>query len=155
MNCGWRGILSMVFLIAALGLFVAFNILPSYGGWKGGWRIWPELCEDLWDNPQFLLREPKQCIAIASVLCFSLLIVVSPFLKDVWPKSRLAWWTAVIFSGLTSGTIWVIHCTNDSEQTLSLGLWCLFLAPVLNFIGLLLARPQWLDRKQLVAGVGL
>ena len=90
-------------------------------------------------------------IGLASFLNFSLLIVVSPILKNVWPKSRLAWWGAVIFSGLAAAGFWAMLYQGTGFNP-DLGGWCLLLAPVLNFIGLLLARPQWLERKQLVAG---
>lgn len=147
MKYDWRGILSMTFLITALLLFVAFNILPSIHDSKGGWRIWPELCEEMWDHSQFLFREPKICIELASFLCISLLIVVCPFFKNVWSKSRMTWRMAVIFSGLTAAVFWGLFCIHGFNPSPRLGLWCLLFAPVLNFIGLLLARPQWLKKS--------
>lgn len=142
----------MMFLIAALVLFVAYNILPDQGGRDVGWHIWPELWKDMLHDPQSFFRDSKLGIIISSFLCFSLIIVVSPFLKNVWPKSRLAWWGVMAFSGLTSVGFWGVFCVKSSNQSLGTGLWCLLFAPVLNFIGLLLARPQWLERKHLDGG---
>ncbi|MEO7340988.1 MAG: hypothetical protein ABI073_08935 [Luteolibacter sp.] len=85
--------------------------------------------------------DPKEAVILASFLNFSFLIVVSPFLKNVWPKSRLAWWGAVIFSGSAAVVFWLMYFLSVADSGhLGVGGCGLMAAPVFNFIGLLLAR---------------
>lgn len=132
----------MTFLITALGMFMAFNILPAFGDGHRGWSLWPVLWSEMLHDPQFIFKDTKAGIVITSFLCFSLLIVVSPFLKNVWPKSNLTWWLAVVFSGLTTAGFWSMCWMGGSYKAPELGLWCLLFAPGMNFIGLLLAGEK-------------
>lgn len=141
-----RQMLSMVFLLASLGLFVAFHFLPwTSHNEEWGWHAWLEL-RDVIENPKSL--DATDAVLIACFLNFSLLIVVSPFLKKVLSKSPWAWWGAVIFSGLAGVGFWamyligVMHYGYDFKHQ-GVGLWCLQFAPVFNFIGLLLARRKF------------
>ena len=145
--CGNRT-LSMAFLIASLGLFVAFHFLPGFGHPESGWRVWQGVWRELRNmNFTFSGSGSAETILLVSFLNFSLLIVGAPFLKSVWPKSRLAWCLAVSFSGLAAGGFLVMYCVSGSKSNPGTGGWCLLFAPVLNFVGLLLARPQWLKKS--------
>jgi hypothetical protein len=127
-------------LTSALALFVAFHFLPMEAEFRiPGWRIWPDLVAILL-HPNRAGNEPLVWIAIASFLNFSLLITASPFLGQVWRKSRIAWWLAVIFSGLSAIGIWAFYLTSPTNAPLLLGFGFILIAPILNFIGLLLAR---------------
>lgn len=133
-------LVSMGFLIAALSSFVAFHLLLGFGNEERGWHVWPDLWRVVQD-PKSL--DAKNAVIWASFLNFSLLIVVSPFLKNVWPKSLWAWWGAVIFSGLAGAAFWVMYFVTDFISGASppgVGGWCLMTAPIFNFVGLLLAR---------------
>jgi hypothetical protein len=143
-------ILSMAFLIAALGLFVAFHFLPGFGQPECGWNVWHDVWRELRHmNFTFSGSGSAGTFVLVSFLNFSLLIVGAPFLKSVWPKSRLAWCLAVSFSGLAAGGFLAMYCVSGSTSKPGAGGWCLLLAPVLNFVGLLLARPQWLKKSGL------
>lgn len=145
---GAQRIVSMGFLIVALALFVAMNFLPTTKFGEGlGWKMWPEIW---WmsKNPANLSDGPN-AVAYSSFLTFSLLITASPFLGNAWVKSLLAWSISVIFSGVAAAGFWVLIFTHNSAEDLRLGAWCLLMSPVLNFIGLLLARPQWLKKPGL------
>jgi hypothetical protein len=134
----------MTLLVAALVFFAAFHLLPGFDE-QAGWRIWPNLgglLSRLMKSPDSLLLGPTGAVAIASFLTFSLLIVASPFLTNVWRKSRLAWWIVVIFSGVTSAGFLVSILTQNPISELDTGAWCLLISPGLNFIGLLLARGK-------------
>lgn len=141
---GERNIASTTLLIAALVLFVAFHFLPGFQE-KAGWVVWHELFESLsmlLESPGSCFWEPTGAVAIASFLTFSLLIVASPFLTEVWRKSRLAWWFGAIFSGLTSLGFSAMVLMENSNSDLEAGGWCLLVAPWLNFMGLILARGK-------------
>lgn len=148
MKIGWQRILSMVFLITGLVLFVAMHYLPmSRLGDDHGWDRWIGIGQEI--RRLITSGEPQTAMPMASFLTSSLLIVVSPFLRNVWVKSLLAWSVAVIFSGMAAAVILVIVSKDTSVGSLSLGGWCLMISPVLNFVGLLLARPQWLKKSGL------
>jgi hypothetical protein len=134
----------MTLLVAALVFFAAFHLLPGFDE-QAGWRVWPNLGEILimlLKSPDSILLEPDGAVAIASFLTVSLLIVASPFLTNVWRKSRLAWWIVVIFSGLTSAGFSAVILMENSISELESGAWCLLISPGLNFIGLLLVRGK-------------
>lgn len=128
-------------MVAAIAAFATFHVIRhSDQNNDLGWMIW----RDLWDlllNPS-RMDEPIGWVAVASFLGASLMIVVSPFLGRVWIKSKMAWLPTVIFSGITavgfSVAILIGRSTND--QSLGWGMVLLMAAPVLNCIGLLLAR---------------
>ncbi len=143
--------LSMAFLIAALGLFVAFHFLPDVTGREWGWRFWPRVWKDI-QNPKHLVS--VDAIFSACFLNLSLLIFVSPFLREVFRKSLWAWWSALIISGLIAAACWFViamrlwvYFATDSYSPFAGGLNCLTVAPILNFVGLLLARPNGLHGK--------
>ncbi len=125
----------MAFLILAPLLFVAFHFLPGFETEEVGWTVWRDLWKVMLEPQQ--LMDSQSAVLIASFLTFSLLIVASPFLTEVWTKSRLAWGFALTFSGLASAGFWVMIFSgppSDPEP----GGWCLMIAPLLNFAGLLL-----------------
>lgn len=131
----------MVFLIAALGMFTAFHFMPlsiSSHGDRGGF-IWVIIWGEIRDP--ILLRDSEFAVACSSFLALSLLMVASPFLGHVWRKSVLAWAIVVIFSGVSVAGFW---CTilKDLPVDLSWGGWFLMISPILNFVGLLLARGK-------------
>ena len=145
MKIGWQRILSMAFFVVAAGLFIAMHFLPmSRIGDDGGWMLWIGIWEVIWDLR--LIGDSQTTILVTSLLTFSLLIVASPFVGNVWVKSLLAWSVVVIFSGVSTAAFWFIIFTDTSAGHLSSGLRCLMFSPVLNFTGLLLARPQWLKQ---------
>ncbi len=133
-----RGI-SIALLVAALLLFVAFHFLPGFETEEVGWSVWRDLWKVMLEPQQ--LNDPQSAVLIASFLTFSLLIVASPFLTEVWTKSRLAWGFALTFCGLASAGFWVM-IFSDSPSDPEPGGWCLMIAPLLNFAGLLLARGE-------------
>lgn len=143
----------MVFLLAALVLFTAMHFLPlSRFGDDLGWEMWKGVGFLIWNmsrDPR-AIGEPRDIVVLFSFLTFSLLIVASPFLGNVWVKSILAWSMVVIFSGLAAAGFWVVVFKGAPVGDLRLGVWCLMISPVLNFVGLLLARPQWLKKLGLL-----
>lgn len=146
MNIGRQRILSMVFLIAALVMFGAMHFLPLGGGM--GWEMWPGTWGVIVNPVNF--REASNAVGASSFFTFSLLIVASPFLGNVWVKSLLAWSMAVVFSGLAAAGFWIILFRGFNYiGGIPWGFWCLLISPVFNFIGLLLARPQWLKKPGL------
>ncbi|MES2924726.1 MAG: hypothetical protein V4819_24445 [Verrucomicrobiota bacterium] len=146
MKIGWQRILSMVFLIAALALFVTMHILPlSREDANGGWVLWIAIWE-LMHDPR-LIGDSQVTMVVTSLLTCSLLIIASPFLGNVWVKSLLAWLIVLIFSGVATAGFWFMILKDSSVGSLSSGMWCLMISPVLNFAGLLLARPQWLEKS--------
>ena len=140
--------ISIALLIAALALFVAFHVLPGFNHKNPGWKVWARLWMDL-RTPQDLLRYPEDAVIEICFLNIALLIVAAPFLTQVWLKSRLAWWFVTAVSGLVAGGNLGMLLVNNSMPDLGSGGWCLLIALVLNFTGLLLARPQWLKKSDL------
>ncbi len=146
MKIGWQRILSMVFLIAALVLFTAFHFLPLMRNSNDfGWKLWKDIVQVVM-SPRALGEWPAGLI-VSSFVTFSLLIVASPFLGNVWVKSLLAWSIVVICSGVAAAGFPVIF--QGHWDDLRVGGWCLIISPVLNFVGLLLTRPQWLKKSRL------
>lgn len=135
-------LLSITLLLAALLLFATFHFLPvvdqDYP--EPGWRIWVELWE-IFRNPKEL-ADPSTALGVSSFLMFALLIVVSPFLGAVWKKSRPARAFATTFSGLAAGGFWVMILLDGELHELTMGGWCLMFAPIVNFVGLLLASSN-------------
>lgn len=141
---------SMAFLTAALLMFAAFHFLPGFSSKKGGWVIWPQIGELILHPTTLSGMGWQEAIIVAAFLNFSFLIMVSPFLKSVWPKSRWAWGGAVIFSGLSAVAFLGIYLTiafDDGTTPPGEGGWCLLLAPAVNFMGLLIARPEFRPRS--------
>ena len=136
----------MVLLIAALVLFTAMHFLPLVRSDNSGWKLWIYIGMRFHD-PSFL--GSRGAVVIFSFLTFSLLIVGSPFLGNIWVKSLLSWSMAVIFSGVAAAGFWVIVDKPTLEGGFSSGMWCLMISPLLNFAGLLVARPQWLKKSGL------
>lgn len=139
-----RQLASKTLLIAALGLFAAWHFLPSVNSMRGprpGWHFWPKLWCDLQD-PLHLVNGVEDGIVLAAFLNFTLLITISPFLTKVLAKSRLAWWFATICSGMAEAGLWGLLLVSNPEFPLLAGVWCLLFAPLLNFLGLLLARGK-------------
>lgn len=135
--------LSLALLIAALLVFGAFHFLPGFETENKGWNAWVDLWH-LMSSPEEL-AEPLLAVAVASFLTFTLLIAASPFLGNVWLKSRFAWWLAVIFSGLAAAGFWIgVFGDGGLDPNPGPGGWCLLTAPMLNFAGLLMARRNGL-----------
>ena len=146
MKIGWQRILSMAFLITALVLFAAFHFLPLTRYDKdSGWELWKGMVQVALSPSS--LREWQTGLAVSSFVTFSLLIVASPFLGNVWVKSLLGWSVVVVSSGMAAAGFPVIF--EGDWDDLGVGGWCLIISPVLNFVGLLLARPQWLKKSGL------
>ena len=83
---------------------------------------------------------PDSVVMITSFLTFTLLIVASPFLTNVWMKSRLARGLVTTFSGLAAAGFWVMYFLRGEYRDLGVGGWCLLISTVVNFAGLLLVR---------------
>jgi hypothetical protein len=146
MQIGWQRILSMVFLIAALGMFTAMHFLPmSRLGDDRGWELWIGIGQAI--RRLITSGEPQLAVALASFLTSSLLIVASPFLGSVWVKSLMAWLVVLIFSGVAAAEFGLMVFKDILAGGLSSGGWYLMISTVLNFVGLLLARPQWLKKS--------
>jgi hypothetical protein len=141
MKSSKRQLASMVFLVAALACLVAFHLLPLYVGGLKGWYFWVRI----FDNFRYGRHlDYRGVVWVASFCNLSFLTVVSPLMKNVWPKSRWAWWSATIFSGVAAAAfagLCIVSATMDQVR-FEFGVWCLVTAPVLNFIGLLLAYPE-------------
>ena len=131
-----RDLLPLAPMVVAVVLFAAFHFLPVQKEWRElGWGIWPEVY-DVLSAPARL--DAMNGIGLASFLMFSVLIVSSPFLMPVWRKSKLALVLARVFSGLGMGGFWMMFLVEGDLERLASGAWCLMIAPVLNFMGLLL-----------------
>lgn len=142
---------ALALLIAALLLFAAFHFLPvgtnsDDGGdvWRGLWR--------LLQRPQRLWGMPDSVVMITSFLTFTLLIVASPFLTNVWMKSRLARGLVTTFSGLAAAGFWVMYFLRGEYRDLGVGGWCLLISTVVNFAGLLLVRGNTLKSATMPHG---
>lgn len=139
---GPRSWASLGFLVTALLLFVAYNLLPGFLE-TAGWTVWP----DLWNQAQDLKSwDARGAVVVAAFLSFSFLILVSPFLGSVWRKSGWALWGTLIFSGLSGATFWLMYCIgimgDHDASPPGAGGWCLMAAPLFNFLGLLLVGPR-------------
>jgi hypothetical protein len=136
----WQ-LFSKAFMAAAIVAFAAFHFIrdPEQGD-DAGWKVWKELW-DLAQHPSGM-DEPLGWVAVASFPTSSILIVASPFLARVWIKSKMAWLPTVIFGGLSAVgfSVAILFGRSPGEQPIGWGLYLLMAAPVLNFIGLLLAR---------------
>lgn len=137
----------MALLLAALGMFVAFHFLPFFGGTSQGFHMWLGV-RCLSEDPKLINEEPWFVIGMACFLNIALLIPTSPFLTQVWVKSRLAWWLVTILSGLAvTGFCLVFFFIYPSKAQPNWGGWFMLLAPILNFLGLLLAR-RWREEPR-------
>jgi hypothetical protein len=130
-------------MIAAMILFAAFHFLPAEkDSDETGWVIWQAVFLILRHSADL---DALAGIGLASFLMFSVLIVSSPFLIGVWRKSKLALGLAAAFSGLGTFGFWIMVLCQGGEENFPLGFWCLMHAPLLNFLGLLLAIPRSAD----------
>lgn len=68
----------------------------------------------------------------------AVVIGASPFLAEVWVKSRLAWITACITSALLTLTLCYFFTLGSVQVGIAFS--CLFASVPLNFLGLILAR---------------
>jgi hypothetical protein len=144
MKIGGQRLLSFEFLIAASGTYILMLFLPSSRNDDDlGWESWAMLLQLLMYDPSSL-GEWRMALGISSFATLSLLIAVSPFLGNIWVKSLLAWAIVVSFSALATGCYLLL--VSSEWSGLSVGGWFMVISPVLNFVGLLLARPQWLKK---------
>lgn len=143
-----RRIISMALLLSALGMFITFHFMapveyPRNEPCECGWTMWRELF-DLLRHPERI--KPMDGVIASSWLMFSLLIVASPFLSMIWPRSRFAWCLVTIFSGIAALSFSLLLTIMALQDGLAgrflLGGWFLVIAPLANFLGLLLAR-RW------------
>jgi hypothetical protein len=132
----------MAFFVAAGLLFIAFHFLPLTGQKNlPGWEVWG-FVRDAFEYPFGMLRKPFAAIVVVSFLSFSILITACPFVGSVLEKSRLGWWLAVVFSIAASGGFWGVLLVSGNDMSCGPGGFCLIMAPLLNFVGLLLARKR-------------
>lgn len=128
-------------MVAAIAAFAAFHFIrdPESNN-IAGWTIWRYLWK-FFLHP-WKMSHPMGLVAIASFLAISFLIVVSPFLGRVWIKSKMVWLPTVIFGGISAAGFAgaVLIGRSSDERSIGWGLCLLMAAPVLNFIGLLIAR---------------
>lgn len=144
MKIGGQRLLSFEFLIAALGIYILMLFLPSLrGDDELGWESWAMLLQLVMYDPSCLGEWPI-ALGISSLATLSLLIIVSPFLGNVWAKSLLAW--SIVVSLSFVATVCYLLLVSFEWAKWSVGGWFMVLAPVFNFVGLLLARPQWLTK---------
>ena len=132
---------SLALLVTALLLFVVFHFLHFGEDGERGWTIWL-LIWNVFHSLLTLISQPELAVVIASFLTFTVLVVASSFLGNVWKKSRLAWGFATTFSGMAVATFWGITRYHGHFGELSESEWCLLFATVFNFTGLLLARGR-------------
>ena len=142
-------LVALALLLTALIAFVAFHFLVvEYASGSStmetdemGWKIWPSLYDFLKDGD---FSEIEETITAASLLCSTLLVLLSPFLIPVLKRSRLAWWVLVIPSGMaTFGFVGIVGMSIlSSSNPLGPGIPCLLAAFALNFIGLLFIRRE-------------
>lgn len=130
--------LALALFCGSLASFILFNLFPGLGSEARGWTIWFEILEEV-QNPD-LFRDTRDLISIASLLSLLALVTASPFLIQVYLKSRLAWWLATLMAGISTLALWVIVLVMVELQWIGLGGWCLLAAPALNFAGLLSLR---------------
>ena len=153
MKIGGQRILSMGFLITALVLFTAmhFLTLDRFENDRG-WEMWNDVGFMIWNvcRDPSILGYSENTLRLFLFPTLSLLIVASPFFGAVWIKSLLAWSMVVIVSGMAACGLWVwllLTFRGSLTVDMSWGGWCLMFSPLLNFLGLLLARPQSLKKS--------
>ena len=78
-------------------------------------------------------------LALVWFLTSAVVIVTSPFLREVWLKSRVAWATACITGGLLTLVLCYFFSLGDMGPP-GIAFICLFTSVPLNFLGLLVAR---------------
>ena len=142
-----RKIISMELLLASLVMFIAFHFVIIDFSSKcraiRGWAVWRDAFRSI-RNPIELHLLDIHGIPTNSFLLNSLLIVSSPFLWKVWPRSLYVWCLATSFSGL--GSIAYSWCYRGKFMS-NPEFWLLIAAPYLNFLGLLLAR-RWREEPR-------
>ncbi len=122
----------------AFGALVFFHFLAVARGSKHGWTLWVDVVRRLQDPK--VVQDPRDLVFIASLLTLVALVTASPFLVQVYLKSRLAWGLAALMSAFITIAIWYI--VLEMVRHFDLGGWCLLAAPALNFAGLLALLPS-------------
>ena len=126
---------AVVLFWGSLTSLVFFNLLPSFRSHERGWNLWVNVTKSFWDPK--LLGKTVELITIASLLTLLVLVVASPFLVQVYFRSRVAWWLVTLMSVISTCAIWFIVFDMVSLRRIGLGGWCLLAAPALNLAGLL------------------
>lgn len=113
-----------------------------------GWQVWPEIWGFILD-PDF--SELGDLIMISAFLTSVLLIVIAPFAIPLFRASRLAWWLAAIVAGTAlvglTGVLLVDYADVPPEkEKLGPGFFCLIASQVLNFLGLLFVRAEYVEK---------
>lgn len=130
--------LALALFCGSMVSFILFNLLPGFGSGDRGWTIWLAILEAV-QSPA-LFRELRDQISIASLLTLVVLVTASPFLIQVYLKSRLAWWLAFTMAGISTLALWFILLFTLQVPQMGFGGWCLLASPALNFAGLLSLR---------------
>lgn len=128
--------LALVLFSGSLVSLILFNLLPAFSSRERGWTIWVSIIEVI--HRPALARDPTNQILIASFLTLPVLVTASPFLTQMYLKSRLTWWLATLMAGTSTSALWFILLSEDVRP--NLGIWCLLASPALNFVGLLSIR---------------
>lgn len=132
-------LLGLAFLVIGLVCLVVFHFLPGEAFDEGmGWTIWPEMWEGL-REPGFF-DDVDASIAIGSFLCLVAVVVASPFLFWIFRRSRLAWWLAILVSGLTTMGFCISVLRLNTWNELGTAGTVLLAAPLCNLVGLMLLR---------------
>lgn len=133
-------LLALAVLVTSLLLFIVFHFVPTPEGDEKGWQIWSEIA-GLVTDPE-ILDEPLEVIAVASFICFSVLVVGCPFLVFFLRRSRLLWWLAVVMSGIATVGFWGFIVTTNTWENLGQSGLIILATPVANLVGLLLLRGE-------------
>ena len=130
--------LARVLFCGSLVSLILFNLLPGFLREERGWTIWVSVVEML--QKPTLFRDFRSQIVIASLLPLPVLVTASPFLTEMYFKSRLMWWLATLIAGTSTIVLWVIVFFEGTFVWPQFGVWCFLAAPALNFAGLLSLR---------------
>lgn len=138
-------LLGLSFLVVGFLCLALFHFLPGDEAFDEGrgWRIWLEVWEGIKDPD--LQNDPGGMIGMCSFLGLVALVVASPFLYVVLQRSRLMWWMATLFSGISTMGLWVVVLSVNSPEQIGLAGAVLLASPALNLIGLLLLRGERRD----------
>lgn len=140
----WLNPLGLCLLIAAVLMLAAFHLLPAFES-PHGWLVWEEVV-DFFRFPSDPWGDPVSLIGILSFVSLCCWVVAAPFLSFVARRSRLTWWLMVLFSGLLAVGLCsvLVFGVRDSFEEIpwNPGSLCLFYAPVINLMGVLLIRRE-------------